>query len=120
VASVVLMPRAFPGGSTAAALNLGMTFLTLGALVSPAAAERLVERFNFRYVVGLLALVCLVPALLAGIADDEGFRVAAADPQFARVFGHPLVWLAALAFALYLPVETSLGAWFKGYLEDLD
>jgi fucose permease len=122
--SIVLMPKAFfPDSPPAAALNLGNVFFALGALVTPPLAEILLRRLDFRRGIGVLAVLCLLPALFAGLAPHAAFDVggAALPPKFdpAHVLGHPIVWLAGLVFLLYGPLESSVGTWGTTYLTHL-
>ncbi len=64
--SIVLMHKAFfTDSSEAASQNLGNVFFGLGALATPTLAEFLIERLGYRRALSLLAIVCLLPALLA-------------------------------------------------------
>jgi fucose permease len=121
--SIVLMPKAFfPGSPPAAALNFGNVFFALGAFIMPPLAEWLLRGLDFRRGMGILAVLCLVPALFAGLAPRAAFEVGgpAAPPlDLAHVLGHPILWLAGLVFLLYGPLESSVGTWGTTYLTHL-
>jgi fucose permease len=123
-ASVVLMPRAFFEGDprkVAAALNLGTVFIALGSLVTPALADVLLRTVDFRRTLGLLALLCLVPAVAVATQLNAGeqFELKAGDYAPNAVLRDPLLWLAGLVFCLYGPLEFAVGTWATTYLIDL-
>jgi fucose permease len=125
--SVVLMPQAFFAGPAdqaaegysnklAAALNLGNAFFALGALVTPALVEVLLRRLSFRRTLGLLAVICLVPAILAAVSTIPG---KSHQVNLESLFRDRGLWLAGLVFFLYAPLEASVGAWATTFLTDL-
>jgi fucose permease len=107
----VLMPRAFYPDNKAAAMNLGNVFFGLGALVTPALAEVLIGRLQFRKALGVMALVGLIPALAAAFTPTAAFALDRQHGDLGAVLLNPLVWLTGLAFFLYMPLESTLGAW---------
>jgi fucose permease len=119
--SVVLMPEAFfPGDAPnreAAALNLGAVFFGLGGLIAQPLVEVLLRTVRFRWTLGLLALLCLVPAGLAVLAATAPAPPAAGSPLAAAV--HPLVWLAGLVYFLYAPLVSATNTWGATYLTDI-
>jgi fucose permease len=119
--SMILMPEAFFPRSLgevpnreSAALNLGNVFFGLGCLITPTLADLLLRTVRFRWTLGLLALLCLLPAALALVADPMPVPRPAGD--LGTVLVHPLVWLAGLVFFLYGPVEFAIGTWATTYL----
>jgi MFS family permease len=119
--SMVLMPEAFFPESLgdipnreAAALNLGNVFFGLGCLITPTLADLLLRTVRFRWTLGLLALLCLLPAVLAMVAAPTPVARPAGD--LVTVLIHPVVWLAGLVFFLYGPIEFSIGTWATTYL----
>ena len=119
--SMVLMPQAFfprelseVANRESAALNLGNVFFGLGCLLTPALADLLLRTVRFRWALGLLALLCLVPAVLAVFVPPLPVQRPAGD--LGTVLVHPLVWLAGLVFFLYGPVEFAVGTWATTYL----
>jgi fucose permease len=118
--SVVLMPPAFRPLDRTAALNLGNVFFGLGALVTPALTDLLVRTVDFRRAMGLLAVICLVPAVLA--ATTPGGEFPQVEPQqgsLSFVLGSSVLWLCGLVFLLYVPLEWSVSTWATTYLTDL-
>jgi fucose permease len=119
--SMVLMPEAFfprahgeVANRESAALNLGNVFFGLGCLIMPALADLLLRTVQFRWTLGLLALLCLMPAVLALFAGPIPAPRPAGD--LGTVLTNPLVWLAGLVFFLYGPVEFAMGTWATTYL----
>jgi fucose permease len=111
------MPGAFPG-SESARQNLGNVFFGLGALVTPALVDILVRAVGFRRTLSVLAVVCLTPAVAVAFTDPNLFP----PPQpghLADVVGRPIVWLTALVFFLYCPLEGAMGTWATTYLTSL-
>jgi len=68
----VMLPQAL-GFSPVFALNVGFVGVSLGALLSPYLFKLVWKRFNFRHGFLILALACLLPALLVAITDAENF-----------------------------------------------
>ncbi|HXG10648.1 MAG TPA: MFS transporter, partial [Gemmataceae bacterium] len=118
-ASVVLMPQAFFSGRPdmlGAALNLGMAFFALGALVTPALVDVLLARLSFRTTLGLVAVLCLTPALLAVVANIPGESQKA---TLGQVVADRYFWVAGLVFFLYAPLEASVGTWATTFLLEM-
>jgi fucose permease len=119
-ASVVLMPRAFGFGEKelAASVNLGHVFVALGALMTPTVADLLLRALDFRKAMGVLALVCLVPAVAATLYHPEG----AAPLEKADMIGlldrdeGLSILLAGIAFLFYAPLEFAVSTWGSTYL----
>ncbi len=119
VSSLVLMPDAFFPGKPTASLNLGVVFFALGALVTPPLTDVLLRLFGGRRAVGLLALACLVPGVGAGLTSAEEMRPADSGPaDVAGLLAHNSLWLAAVVFALYAPLEGSVSSRTTAYLTD--
>jgi fucose permease len=116
----VLMPRAFFPNDPAASINLGNVFFGLGALMTPALADLLLRLLGFRRALGVLALLCLAPAVAVGLTNADAFRLPP-GPQgnLVDVLANPMLWLTALIFFLYCPVEGALGTWATTYLTNL-
>ena len=112
------MSRAFFPENEMASQNLGNVFFGLGALLAPALVTGLVRRLDYRPAVGVLALLCLVPALLAAFTEQNEFRSEGGSANLAEVLHSRLFWMAGLVFLLYAPLEGSLGTWATQYLTD--
>jgi len=118
-ASTVLMPKAFFPGHPSAALNLGNVFFGLGALLTPALVDLLLRILEFRRTMILLAVVCLIPALIAAATDREYLQVDVQEGDLIKVLSDWRIWLAGAVFLLYMPLEGSVGTWATTYLTDL-
>jgi fucose permease len=116
--AVKLMPAAFFEASPAASLNLGMVFFGLGALVAPALADLLLRRVGLRHTLGIVAALCLVPALSATLTAGSAFPKNGAA-ELGSVLQNPILWLTGLVFLLYTPLEGALGTWTPTYLCEL-
>lgn len=115
----VLMPQAFFPDNIAASMNLGNVFFGLGALLTPTLADWLIRSLGYRRAISFLAVVSLLPALLASMTARAAFAVAGQQGDLWAVLSHPIVWLTGLAFFLYAPLEGSLSTWATTYLTDL-
>jgi fucose permease len=116
-ASVVLMPKAFGfGGRLPASLNLGHVFVALGALMTPTVADLLLRTLNFRKTLGLLALVCLVPAAVAALSWPGELVEPAEKGDPVQVLASFPVLLAGIAFLFYAPLEFAISTWGSTYL----
>ncbi len=113
----ILMPYAFFPDNQSASQNFGNVFFGLGALATPALADLLLRRAGFRWTLGMLGLFCLVPALTASMAHFPPMAEGGGD--LGSVLSDPILWLTALAFFLYVPLESVLSTWATTYLTDL-
>jgi fucose permease len=120
-AAVVLMPRAFFGMDqmASASLNLGCVFIALGALVTPVLSDVLVRLLEFRRTAGVLAVLCLAPALAAAMTPAEQLHVGAQAPDLFALLTEGNLWLIGLVFFFYAPLEGSVNVWATTYLTDL-
>ncbi len=118
-AGTVLFPRAFPANSPAAAINLGLFFVGLGALLGPSFIAVVLRRLGFRQGLLLLALLCLIPAGGTALTPNQAFL----PPQPLAVPVH--LWqslpalLLAVVFVLYWFLEWSFPLWLPRYLPEL-
>lgn len=119
VGSIVLMPRAFFPDQVAASLNLGNVFFALGALITPALADVLLRTLEFRRTVGLLALICLVPAFACALSGPIDLVEHASREGLHELAQSPALALAGLVFLFYAPLEGSLSIWATTYLTEL-
>jgi fucose permease len=118
-ASTVLMAKAFFPGYAVASQNMGNVFFGLGALITPVLSEWLIRRMEFRRAVGILAILCLAPAVMTAWTAGEALEIPRQRGDLWPVLSHPFLWLAGLVFFLYGPMEASLGTWATTYLTDL-
>jgi fucose permease len=120
-ATVVLMPEAFFENHWVAALSLGHVFIALGALVTPALTDVLFRTIDYKRTIGLLAVLCLAPAVLT--LPFGGYVNEVSPPGNVRSLlpEHSLLdlWLAGLVFFFYAPLEGAVSVWSTTYLRDL-
>jgi fucose permease len=117
--SIVLMPSAFPLGSPVASLNLGCVFFALGALITPVLVDVLSSLSSFRLVSYVLALLCLVPAVLAAMADVQPAQVVARHAATSGLASSQAMWLAGMVFFFYAPLEAAISIWATTFLTQL-
>lgn len=117
-ASSVLMSRAFFPDNELASQNLGNVFFGLGALVTPALVAVLLRRLEYRRTMGVVALLCLLPATIAALTTTGAFRIDGGHVDLEQVLYNPILWLASIVLLLYVPLEGSLGTWATQYLTD--
>src|SRR5262249_39186833 len=97
--------------------NLGNVFFALGALLTPTLADILLRTIDFRRTLGIIAIVCLIPAALAA-----GFNPQAnvqGNANLARTLDNSYIWLAGFVFLLYSPIEGTVAAWATTFLTNL-
>jgi fucose permease len=116
--AVVLMPQAFGFSvhETAASLNLGFVFFSLGALVTPTLADLLMRTARFEKTMAVLALLCLVPALVAALTPLTSVAETHEKVGLGDVLAEPYFWIVGSAFLLYAPLEFAFSAWGLTYL----
>lgn len=119
VAANVLFPIGFAGTPLVTALSLGYVFFTVGNLLGPRLLGRLVERFEIRKGLGILALLVLLPALFASVSELETHPGAEAGSGSLAVLHRPEFWLLGLALFLYLPVEGFLAERARQFLAEI-
>lgn len=118
-ASIVLMPDAFFGPrQTTAAFCLGASFFALGALLAPPLAGLLLGKLAWRKTLGLLAVLCLVPGLVAAIFGQQLANLQTESGSLAELLTSPVVWMSGLVFFCYAPLEGGVSAWITAYLDD--
>ncbi len=116
----VLVPSAF-GGTKAYANNLANVFFGLGAFLTPLAVTGMLRRLSFAGTLTLLALLTLVPALLALGVDFTRLAppTEATEPASVSVLlTAPILWLCGFGLFFYGPMEACLAAWTTTYLQD--
>jgi fucose permease len=116
--SIVLMPAAFFPDQEAASLNLGNVFFGLGALITPALVDLLLNTLRFRWTLGVLALITLTPAVLALFTTGPPAPAPQENGELALLLRDPLLWISGLVFCLYGPIEFAIGTWATTYLTD--
>jgi fucose permease len=122
-ACVVLMPSFFDWDQkkTAAAINVGMVFFALGSLVTPTLVDvllRTYDRARFQRTLICLAVLCLVPAVVAATQWKAAgqYQLKTSTAQLSALLGDARLWLAGFVFFLYGPLEFAVGTWATTYL----
>ncbi len=116
----VLMQAAF-GGSPTYAMNLGNFFFGLGAFLTPLFIAFLSKRAGFVKTLFVLAVVALLPGVLAFGVDFAALAGPAstqAGPGIGVLLTDPIMWLTALALLFFAPMEATMSAWTTTYLSD--
>jgi hypothetical protein len=112
VSSVVLMPRAFFGPAEAmASVALGGVYVALGALVTSALRDVLLAALGTKRTLALLAFACLTPAFPAALASADALEGPGQHADVTVFLGHEEIWLGALVFLFYVPLEALVGLW---------
>jgi fucose permease len=117
--SIVLMRQAFWPDSPMASLNMGNVFFALGALITPVLVDVLLSFWSFRRVGIVIALICLLPAVFAAMTSTAALKVDAVHTESASLASSPALWLAALVFAFYAPLEASISIWATTFLTEM-
>lgn len=117
VSAVVLMPAGLLGkDEVAASLQLGMVFVALAALLTPVLLDLLLTTLGFRRTTAVFALLVLVPGFLVVLPAAEDFPATPALATLGSLAVQPAVWLAAIVFFLYAPLEAYICLWTATYL----
>lgn len=125
VGSLVAMPYAFFGQEeAAAALNLGTANYVLGALLAPVLGDVVLRLFGFRRLFILVAILALVPAIIAiGIGKQSPIPtpelISTASRETFDILLDPLILAAAVALFVYAPIEGTVSRWGTAYFVDL-
>jgi len=114
------------GGSKAYSMNLACFFFGGGAFLTPLAVAFLLRLGSLRRALFLIAGVLVVPVALALSADFSLLAAGASEPGsagapvagMASLLTDPVMWLCALAFLFFFPLEAATGAWTTTYLGD--
>jgi hypothetical protein len=112
VATLVLMPRGFFGPAEAmASVSLGCVFTALGALAATALLDVLRATLGRKRALALLAFVCLIPAFPAALAGQGVLQAPGRHADVVVLVEQGSVWLAALVFFFYAPLEAAVALW---------
>jgi len=115
IASLVLIART-PGAKPAAALSVGLLFLTLGMLAGPWIVRPMMRRLEFKRTLCILALLCLVPGALIAPLDIPGVNAPAEEIE---LFESVPFWMMVFLVFLYPALEAAAGTWTAPYLKHL-
>lgn len=101
----------FNGQNQVAAMNLGNVSTCLGLFLSPMAVSFLFRRISYERAVSALAVIALLPVILAAIAQypqiEAGFALSDAFALLAK----PATIVAALVLFCYIALESSFCNW---------
>ncbi|MCX8036605.1 MAG: MFS transporter [Candidatus Sumerlaeia bacterium] len=111
----------FGGKNPAAASNFGNIFFGLGFFITPLLTGLLFNSNPGAYStnVTVLAVIVLLPVILAIIAE---YPVSSAGFQFSQaagLLGQIAVWVSALALFFYIALEVSMGTWVSSYASEV-
>jgi MFS family permease len=114
VATLVLVPAAFPDLVPAAAMNLAFVAVGIGSFAPQLTFARLERLFGFKNSLLILGLGALIPAGFVLFADLPARQTSDV------VFYHDLrYWLLGLALVFYFPIESALDVWAEPFLNEL-
>lgn len=105
----------FEGKNPAAASNMGNIFFGLGLFLTPFVVSFLFRKTSYENAVSVLAVIVLVPVVLAIIAtypqSQAGFALSDAFALLAK----PAVLVAALVLFCYISLEMSFSNWLPSF-----
>jgi fucose permease len=89
-------------------------------LLTPLAAAVLLRAVGYRGTVTFMALVFLVPTVLAAMTPAAEWDALSVKPDklesLVDIVLNPLFWLVGLALFFYVPLEFTMGTWATTYL----
>lgn len=115
----VLLSSAFVGTNTLAALSFGYALFGLTMLATTRIIDQVALALENVRTLSVLALLAVLPALLAALTDVEAFPVLVANGESAGVPHRPDFWLLALALLVYFAVEQGLESWMGRHLIEI-
>jgi hypothetical protein len=116
LAMIPLMPSGLLGqNEIAASLLFGMVLIGLGALLARPAFDVLRQVLGYRLTLVILGMACCALAVLGALTRSEEYPGGMGfDPL--TVVGTPKLWMAALVFAFYAPLEAFVSVWVTTFL----
>ncbi|MGL4555485.1 MAG: hypothetical protein ACRC33_30315, partial [Gemmataceae bacterium] len=116
LALLQLMPGGLLGThEVAASLLFGTVFVGLGALVARPLFDVVAATAGYRLAMTALGSACVALAILGTLTPADAFPPGAAFEPL-RVASNPKLWMAALVFAFYAPLEAFVSVWVTSYL----
>jgi fucose permease len=109
----------FGGENPAAASNLGNVFFGLGLFVTPLLVSFLFRKTTYEKAISVLAIIALVPVLLALIAKFPTVSAGFAIGDAFALLKEPAVLVAALALFCYISLESSFCNWLPPYSKEV-
>lgn len=115
-----LIPKVlFDGKNPAAALNLGNVFFGLGLFVTPLLVSFLFKKTTYEKAVSVLAIIAIVPVVLALIAEYPQVAAGFAISKAVALLKEPAVLVAAFALFCYISLESSFCNWLPPYSKEI-
>jgi hypothetical protein len=116
LALIPLMPSGLLGlNEIAASLLFGMVFIGLGALLGRPTFDVLRYTLGYRLTLVILGGACCALAVLGVLTPSDAYPAAAGFDPLA-VVTNPKLWMAALVFAFYAPLEAFVSVWVTTFL----
>jgi fucose permease len=109
----------FGGKNPAAASNLGNAFFGLGLFVTPLVVSFLFKKTSYENTVSALAVIVVVPVVLAVIAKYPQVPAGFAISDAVALLREPAVLVAALALFCYISLESSFCNWLPPYCKEI-
>jgi len=105
----------FEGTNPAAASNLGNVFFGLGLFLTPLIASFLLQKTSFENAVTVLAVIVLLPVILALLATYPKSQAGFAIGDAVALLKEPAVLVAAFVLFCYIALESSFCNWLAPY-----
>jgi len=109
----------FGGKNPAAASNLGNVFFGLGLFVTPLIVSFLFSRVSYEKAVSVLAVIAVLPVILALIAKYPPVKAGFALGDAVALLKEPVVLVAALGLFCYISLESSFCNWLPPYAKEV-
>ena len=120
VATLVLLPSGLFGpGELTASCQVGLVLVAMGALLTPPLFDLLLHTIGLRRTMAFFALILLAPAFFAGVTRADEFPIPSARNPLFGLVADPAVWMAAVVFFVYAPLEAFVSVWTTTYLTSL-
>ena len=111
-----LIPQILFGGQNpAAASNMGNVFFGLGLFLTPLLVSFLFRRTSYENAVSALAVVVLLPVVLALFAEFPAIKAGFSIGDAVGLLKEPAVLIAALTLFCYISLESSFCNWLAPY-----
>ncbi len=105
----------FDGENPAAASNFGNVFFGLGLFLTPLLVSFFFRRTTYEKTISILAIIMLLPALLAGFATYPVSQAGFAISDAFALLSNPAVIIAALMLFCYISLEMSFSSWLPSF-----
>ena len=120
-----LIPMVLYGGKNpVAASNLGNVFFGVGAFLTPLLAGILLNRLGYKKTGIVLAVILLIPVILASISvypelEKSGASFVSALAGSFGLLANPVIIVSALALFSYISIEVTMGGFVTTYLASI-